>query len=88
MEPGRLWAGDPTAVYGIIEEVERAGITVALTGSENEHYAVIDKRLVWHGGGNLLGKEDVWDNPIRAESSKAAAELLEMSCKGIDQSAQ
>ena len=72
----------------LLEEMERAGITVALTGSENEHYAVIDKRLVWHGGVNLLGKEDVWDNLIRVESSKAAAELLEMSYKGIAQSAQ
>lgn len=88
MEPDHLWTGDPAIVYGMIEEMERAGITVALTGSENEHYAVIDKRLVWHGGVNLLGKEDVWDNLIRVESSKAAAELLEMSYKGIAQSAQ
>ena len=56
-----------------------AGIEVVLTDSESEHYAVIDKKLVWHGGMNLLGKEDVWDNLIRVESVKAAAELLEMT---------
>ena len=68
--------------------MKKAGITVALIGSENEHYAVIDKKLVWHGGVNLLGKEDVWDNLIRVESSIAASELLEMSYKGIVRSAQ
>ena len=88
MEPDCLWIGDPAVIDGMIEEMKRAGITVALTRSENEHYAVIDKRLVWHGGVNLLGKEDVWDNLIRVESAKAAAELLEMSYEAITQSAQ
>ena len=58
---------------------QEALITVLLTESESEHYAVIDRKLVWHGGMNLLGREDVWDNLIRVESIKAAAELLEMS---------
>ena len=39
---------------------------------------MIDRKLVWHGGMNLLGKEDVWDNLIRVESVQAAGELLEM----------
>ena len=32
---------------------------------------------------NLLGKEDIWDNLIRVESVKTAAELLEMSQKQL-----
>ena len=59
--------------------MRESGIEVVLTDSESDHYAVIDKKLVWHGGMNLLGKEDVWDNLIRVESVKAAAELLEMT---------
>ena len=42
---------------------------------EIEHFAVIDQALVWHGGMNLLGKED---NLIRVRDVKAAAELIGM----------
>lgn len=40
----------------IIELMRNSGINVLLSREENEHYAVIDKKLVWHGGMNLLGK--------------------------------
>ena len=63
----------------ILSRIRSAGIEVALTESESEHFAVIDRKLVWHGGVNLLGKEDAWDNLIRIESVKAAAELVEMT---------
>ena len=33
----------------------------------------------WHGGMNLLGKVDGYDNLIRVENEQAAAELLEMT---------
>lgn len=46
-----------------------------------EHFAIIDDELVWHGGMNLLGKEDAWDNMIRIESDQVAAELLEIALK-------
>ena len=39
----------------------------------------MDEELVWHGGMNLLGKEDVWDNLIRIKSAVVAEELLELS---------
>ena len=41
--------------------------------------AVIDEELVWHGGMNLLGKEDVWDNLMRIKDHQVAAELLEIA---------
>ena len=71
--------GDPSDVQLLIDELRKAGVSVSLTDSESEHFAVIDKKLVWHGGMNLLGKEDAWDNLIRVESVQAAAELLEMA---------
>jgi hypothetical protein len=42
----------------------------------------IDDILVWHGGMNLLGKEDVWDNLIRIKNPDVAAELLEIAMQG------
>ena len=63
----------------MIEEMRKNGIYVRLTTEESERYAVIDRKLVWHGGMNLLGKADAWDNLIRVESIQAASELMEMS---------
>ena len=37
---------------------------------------MIDYHLVWYGGMNLLGKEDVWDNLMRIKDAEAAQELL------------
>ncbi|WP_026666432.1 hypothetical protein [Butyrivibrio sp. FC2001] len=59
--------------------MRRSGIIVRTTDNDCEHYAVIDKKLVWHGGMNLLGKADFYDNLIRVENEQAAAELLEMT---------
>lgn len=79
LHPDCVRFGDPSGLQIMIDMLRRAGVSVFLTDSESEHFAVIDKKLVWHGGMNLLGKEDVWDNLIRIESVKAAAELLEMT---------
>ena len=43
--------------------------------------AIIDQELVWHGGMNLLGKVDAWDNLIRIESESVAQELMGMILK-------
>lgn len=63
----------------LIDEMKNNGIYVRTTEDESEHYAVIDHEIVWHGGINLLGKEDAWDNLIRVRNRQAAAELLEIS---------
>ena len=44
----------------------------------DERFAVIDNSLVWHGGMNLLGKEDAWDNLMLINNPEVAAELLEI----------
>ena len=48
----------------LIRRMRVSGVEVVLTESENEHYAVMDGKLVWHGGMNLLGREGAWDNLI------------------------
>ena len=49
----------------------------AKRGKNGGYFPQCDNR--WHGGMNLLGKEDVWDNLIRIKSASVAAELLELS---------
>ena len=70
---------DTIELHIMIEEMKNSGILVRETDNGTEHYAVIDRKLVWHGGVNLLGKADAWDNLMRVENSQAAAELLEMA---------
>ena len=85
LQPDCVRFGGPIDVQMMIDGLRKAGISVSLTGSESEHFAVIDKKLVWHGGMNLLGKEDAWDNLIRVESVKTAAELPVMAKKQTEQ---
>ena len=61
----------------MIDQMQKSGIFVRLTDAPNEHYAIIDHEIVWHGGMNLLGRADAWDNLMRVENKQAAAELLE-----------
>ena len=77
--PDTVGYGDTIELFALIDEMQRSGIYVRETDGEGEHYAVIDKKLVWHGGMNLLGKADIYDNLIRVENEQAAAELLEMT---------
>ena len=71
--------GNTAFLYSLIDQMKSAGINVVCSDDEIECYAVIDRSIVWHGGMNLLGKEDVWDNLIRVKDIKAAAELLVLS---------
>lgn len=75
---------DAIEIMILIDEMQKNGIFVRLTDEESEHYAVIDRSLVWHGGMNLLGKADIWDNLMRIESAQAASELLEISEKAFN----
>lgn len=71
--------GSAAHCYEMIQQMENAGIQVIVNDEVDEHFAIIDDDLVWHGGMNLLGKEDVWDNLMRIKSGAVAEELLELS---------
>jgi len=71
--------GSPDVCNELVEQLKLAGIIVKLQEEIEEHFAVIDDELVWHGGMNLLGKEDVWDNLMRIKNHQVAAELLEIA---------
>ena len=79
IEPDSVGFDDTIELHMLIDEMRQSGFHVRLTEDEGERFAVIDNKLVWHGGTNLLGKQDYYDNLIRVESIEAAAELLELS---------
>ena len=85
MNPESQGFEDTIELHILMEEMKKNGIMVRLTAEDTEHYAVIDRHLVWHGGMNLLGKADAWDNLIRVENTQAAAELLEISDMAVNE---
>ena len=65
--------------YELIRAMQLVGINVITRTEVEECFAVIDDEIVWHGGMNLLGKADVWDNLMRIRNSQVATELLEIA---------
>ena len=78
-EPESLAYGSAEFCQSMIENMRNEGVHVILKEAVEEHFAIIDDDLVWHGGMNLLGREDAWDNLMRIQSSQVAAELLEIA---------
>ena len=79
IDPEKMSFGSINDYHEMINQMKVSGIQVVIKDEADEHFAVIDEELVWHGGMNLLGKEDVWDNLIRIKSAVVAEELLELS---------
>lgn len=77
-DPEHIIYGGADVCYSLIHEMEQVGIDVVKKADIEERFAVIDDELVWHGGMNLLGKVDVWDNLMRIKDYRVAAELLEL----------
>ena len=71
--------GSADLCYELIREMQEVAINVVTKEEVEERFAVIDDELVWHGGMNLLGKEDAWDNLMRIKNHQVAAELLEIA---------
>ena len=81
IEPQNVSCGSSEFCQRLIQNMKESGIQVIVKEEVIEHFAIMDDELVWHGGMNLLGKEDVWDNLIRIKSDQVAAELLEIALK-------
>ena len=82
--PEEVAYGSADVCYELIREMQQVGITVVTKAEVEERFAVIDDELVWHGGMNLLGKVDVWDNLMRIQNHQVAAELLEIAFGTIE----
>ena len=79
IDPEEVAYGSADVCYELIREMQQVGINVVTKAEVEERFAVIDEELVWHGGMNLLGKVDVWDNLMRIKNYQVAAELLEIA---------
>lgn len=77
--PEEVVYGNADVCYELIREMQQVGINVVTKVEIEERFAVIDDELVWHGGMNLLGKVEVWDNLMRIKNHQVAAELLEIA---------
>ena len=77
--PEKVIYGNADMCYELIREMQNVAINVVTKEEVEERFAVIDEELVWHGGMNLLGKEDAWDNLMRIKNHQVAAELLEIA---------
>ena len=78
--------GNAEYLHALTRRMQAAGIRVLWAEEPAERFAVMDRVLVWHGGVNLLGKEDVWgDGLIRVRDEKAAAELMEMGLAAVQE---
>lgn len=64
--------------HSLIQELKNAGIAIKLKDIMHEHYAVIDREIVWYGSLNFLSREREEDNLMRVRSKDIATELLEM----------
>lgn len=64
------------------EQLMNYGFDVMCSDTVSEHFAIIDKSIVWYGSMNFLGREDVDDNLMRIEDIEVASELLEIACLG------
>lgn len=62
----------------LIDELREVDIYVKEVSGIHEHFAVIDKELVWYGSMNMLSREKEDDNLMRVKSKEIADELLEI----------
>ena len=83
-EPDYISFGNFSVCCELIQIMRSVGIEIITKTDIDERFAVIDNCLVWHGGMNLLGKEDAWDNLMRINNPEVAAELLEIELGNID----
>lgn len=64
---------------GLIDTLRNVGINVKEKEMMHEHFAIIDKEIVWYGSMNLLSREKEDDNLMRVVSNEVAQELMELT---------
>lgn len=63
----------------LLAELRALGATVMEKPGMHEHFAVIDREIVWYGSVNLLSNAKEEDNLMRVKSREIGQELLEIS---------
>lgn len=62
----------------LVESLKSSGVSVKTLKEMHEHFAVIDREIVWYGSMSLLSREREDDNLMRLHSKEIAEELLEI----------
>ena len=78
VDSDQILFGNTNESFELISRMRQVGIHVITKLDVEERFAVIDDELVWHGGINLLGETEVWDNLMRIKNEQVATELLEV----------
>lgn len=63
----------------LVEKLKNCGVRIKLQEHMHEHFAIIDKEIVWYGSMNFLSRAKADDNLMRVKSKDVAQELLEIS---------
>lgn len=77
--PDAYGYGDASYWSMLQEQMRTSGIEIQTAEDYCEHYCIIDRKIVWYGSMNFLGKEDADDNLMRICSESVASELMEMT---------
>ena len=63
----------------LVQQLIDNAINICIKDHMHEHYAIIDKEIVWYGNMNLLSRAKLDDNLMRVKSKEVALELLEIT---------
>lgn len=77
--PDSYGYGDAAFWMRLHEDMRQAGFYIKTVEDSCEHFAIIDRELVWYGNINLLAKEKLEDSMMRIKSESIVAELMELT---------
>lgn len=66
----------PTALQGILDILQHAGVKLVFRSNIHQKFALIDQKVVWYGSINLLSFGNAEESIMRLESPNIASELL------------
>lgn len=78
-KPDLYGYGDSEYWMELQERMRKSGFEMNLVEDYCEHYCIVDRKIVWYGSMNFLGKEDSEDNLMRIYNENIAAELLDLT---------
>lgn len=78
-KPEAYMFGDSNYWMELHYKMRNNGFEVNLADKYCQSFCIIDRKIVWYGSMNFLGKEDAEDNLMRVSDVGIASELLEMT---------
>lgn len=77
--PDTYGFGDAAYWMQLHEDMRKAGFYIKTVEESCEHFAIIDREIVWYGNINLLAKNKMDDSIMRVLSTEIASELMELT---------